>query len=380
MLRVVLIIVTILLYVWAWHQNQLRQIDSNGVTAIQQDKAPLANTEPYYSERFINRERTGTISHVSSISPLGQNNMACAWYAGSREGAGDVSIYFSQFDEESQNWGEPVVLVDRLQSSRELQRYVKKVGNPLLYTDTTGRLWLFYSTVTVGGWSGCSLNYKISTDGGSTWSESKKMILSPFFNLTENVKNKGISFDDGSFIIPIYHEFINKYSQLALIRPGGGSIRYEVSKITTTGKAIQPSILQDEGQAMTAFFRNMGGRKEGYILKARSNNMGQTWSGLSETSLPNPNSGFDMITLDDNRYLAVINNSFHDRSNLTILVSEDKGVTWKTVKVLENSPGKEYSYPSLIRSRSGLYHITYTYERRRIKHIVFNEAWIRSLK
>ena len=145
------------------------------------------------------------------------------------------------------------------------------------------------------------------------------------------------------------------------------------------GKAIQPSILYDEGKSMKAFFRNMGDNRENYILNASSNDMGQTWSGISSTSLPNPNSGFDMIKLRDNMYLAAINYSFHGRSNLSMLLSQDKGRTWRTIKVLENTPGQEYSYPSISRSNSGLYHITYTYERRKIKHIVFNEAWVRNL-
>jgi len=142
----------------------------------------------------VNIETPGYISHVSSISPVGNNEMACAWYAGSIEGAADVAIYFSIFNEKTQSWRPPVKLVDRLQSSNESRRYVKKIGNPLLFSDNAGRLWLFYSSVAVGGWSGSSLNFKVSADNGNTWTKSSKMILSPFFNLTENVKNKGIGF------------------------------------------------------------------------------------------------------------------------------------------------------------------------------------------
>ena len=379
MLRFVLIILTIFLYAVSWYQKLPNKNDWDISTITEQNTGCLTHKTPFYSETFVNIETPGYISHVSSISPA-DNKMACAWYAGSREGAGDVAIYFSLFNEETLTWGQPVKLVDRLQSSNELKRDVKKIGNPVLFSDSAGRLWLFYSSVTVGGWSGCSLNYKISTDGGSTWTNSSKMILSPFFNLTENVKNKGILFEDGSFVIPVYHEFINKFSQLVRLKPGKGHTNYEIWKITTNENAIQPSILPDEGGAMTAFFRNMGNKKENYILKTFSKDAGKTWSELIDTSLPNPNSGFDIIRLADGGYLAVINYSFHDRSNLTMLISEDKGKTWRKIKVLENTPGKEYSYPSINRSNSGLYHLTYTYERRRIKHIVFNEPWIRSLK
>jgi predicted neuraminidase len=54
------------------------------------------------------------------------------------------------------------------------------------------------------------------------------------------------------------------------------------------------------------------------------------------------------------------------------------GPTWKDLQVLEHNPGREYSYPSLTRT-SRYIHLTYTYERKRIKHVVFNEAWLKGL-
>ena len=44
--------------------------------------------------------------------------------------------------------------------------------------------------------------------------------------------------------------------------------------------------------------------------------------------------------------------------------------------VLENEPGNEFSYPAVIQSEDGLVHITYTWKRRRIKHVVFDPAAI----
>jgi predicted neuraminidase len=355
--------------------------DNRTVAAQDENRFLLNNKKPFYSEGFVTEERPGTISHVSSISPAGNNKMACVWYAGTREGARDVAIYFSIFDEEKATWTKPIILVDRGQCCRELKRYIKKVGNPLLFSDKEGRLWLFYASITFGGWSGSSLNYKISEDGGYTWSKSRKMILSPFLNLTNNVKNKGINFNDGSFIIPVYHEFIKKFSQLVWVRPtDSDGVKLEIRKITHQKKAIQPSLLYNGGKNLSAFFRNMGPKGSSYILIAHSNDMGQSWSGLSDTHLPNPNSGFDMITLSDGSYLGVVNNSFTDRSNLSLVISRDIGKTWKILKVLENTPNREYSYPSINRSGRGFYHITYTYEKRRIKHIVFNEAWIKQLE
>lgn len=383
MIRISTVLLIILLYLFPFYQNISNEVrwDNRTVATQDENRFLLSNKKPFYSEGFVTEERPGSISHVSSISPAGNNKIACVWYAGSREGARDVAIYFSIFDEEKATWTKPIILVDRGQCCRELKRYIKKVGNPLLFSDKEDRLWLFYSSITFGGWSGSSLNYKISEDGGYTWSKSRKMILSPFLNLTNNVKNKGISFNDGSFIIPVYHEFIKKFSQLVWVRPTySDGVKLEIRKMTHQKKAIQPSLLYNGGKNLSAFFRNMGPKGSSHILIAYSNDMGQSWSGLSDTHLPNPNSGFDMITLSDGSYLGVINNSFTDRSNLSLVISRDIGKTWKILKVLENTPNREYSYPSINRSGRGFYHITYTYEKRRIKHIVFNEAWIKQLE
>jgi len=342
-------------------------------------KRDLSNSEgPFYSESFINNEVDGIKCHASSITSAGKYRMVSVWYAGSREGAADVALYISFFDEKKNSWTDTEVLINRDDSSRELNRYVKKIGNPVIFSDNKDRLYLFYSTVSIGGWSGTSINYKISLDRGTTWTASRKMVLSPFLNLTNNVKNKGIVLDDGSIVLPVYHEFIKKYSQMVRVRPDAYGIKYEINKATHEHKAIQPSILPEEEKVLVAFFRNMDSDEEKYILMAESNDLGNTWTGLQSTTLPHPNSGFDMIRLSNGFYLGAINKAFDNRGNLTLVLSGDRGRTWKDLKVIESKPDKEYSYPSISMSEDGLYHITYTYERKRIKHVVFNEAWIRS--
>ena len=372
----------IIFYLIPFYQNHLvlnKERSWDKMKVANHDNILSFSDKPFYSEDFVYQAKPDTMCHVSSICSAGNNKMACTWYAGSRENAEDVAIYFSIFDEEKASWTNPIVLVDRKQCSRELNRYIKKVGNSLIFDDKNGRLWLFYVSIVMGGWSGSTLNYKVSSDGGYTWSKSRKMILSPFFNLTHNVKNKGINFDDGSFLLPVYHEFIKKFSQLVWVRPGETAVQYEIRKMSREKKAIQPSLLHTREKDLVAFFRNMASGERNYILMAHSNDLGQTWSELNNTPLPNPNSGFDMIKLSDGAYLGVINNSFYDRSNLTIVISCDKGKTWKSLKILENTPDKRYAYPSISRSGQGFYHITYTYESKKIKHVVFNEAWIKKL-
>jgi len=84
--------------------------------------------------------------------------------------------------------------------------------------------------------------------------------------------------------------------------------------------------------------------------------------------LPNPNSGTDAVTLRDGRHLLVYNHTTHDRHPLNIAISPE-GTTWTPSVTLENEEG-EFSYPAVIQGEDGRIHITYTWNRRRIKHAV----------
>jgi predicted neuraminidase len=91
---------------------------------------------------------------------------------------------------------------------------------------------------------------------------------------------------------------------------------------------------------------------------------------LTAAALPNPNAGFDAVRLDDGRFLLVYNHTSSGRSPLNIALSKD-GVRWEPSVTLENQPG-EYSYPAVIQARDGRVHVTYTWRRERIKHVVLD--------
>ncbi len=63
------------------------------------------------------------------------------------------------------------------------------------------------------------------------------------------------------------------------------------------------------------------------------------------------------------------------RSPLNVAVSRD-GKAWEAALVLESEPG-EYSYPAVIQSSDGRVHITYTWKRQRVKHVVVDPAGLK---
>jgi alpha-L-rhamnosidase len=89
---------------------------------------------------------------------------------------------------------------------------------------------------------------------------------------------------------------------------------------------------------------------------------------MTLADLPNPNSGTDAVTLADGRQVLVFNNTPKGRTPLNVAVSDDASA-WNVAATLEDAPG-EYSYPAVIQTKDKKIHITYTWQRKRIKHVV----------
>ena len=89
--------------------------------------------------------------------------------------------------------------------------------------------------------------------------------------------------------------------------------------------------------------------------------------------LPNSSTGTDAVTLRDGRHLLVYNHTAKGRGVLNVAVSTD-GRAWNAALVLEDTDGAEFSYPAVIQTRDGRVHITYTWKRERIRHVVLDPA------
>ena len=75
--------------------------------------AASANGQPFFLEEVVNPDSPFAMSHVSSLSELPDGRLAATWYAGSREGAGDVAIYFSIRAPADTRWSLPRAIVTR---------------------------------------------------------------------------------------------------------------------------------------------------------------------------------------------------------------------------------------------------------------------------
>jgi cyclophilin family peptidyl-prolyl cis-trans isomerase len=115
----------------------------------------------------------------------------------------------------------------------------------------------------------------------------------------------------------------------------------------------------------------------GRIFESRSADGGETWTPPEPTVFPNPNAGIDAVTLGDGRHVLVYNPVTEGRGILAVAFSRD-GKTWERVLTFEEEKGAEFSYPAVIQTRDGLVHITYTWKRQRIRHVVLDLSVLRA--
>jgi predicted neuraminidase len=310
--------------------------------------------------------------HASTIveTPTG---FVAAWFGGTSEKHPDVGIWLSRHIAGS--WTPPVEVANGIQDTRAGESPKRfACWNPALFQPKAGPLLLFYKVgPSPSTWWGMM---KTSTDGGATWSNSRRLpdgFLGP-------IKNKPVQLANGAIVCPSSTEgdgwklYLETTSDLGTTWNKTGPLN-DGRRIG----AIQPSILFHSDGRWQILARDR--RKAGSIWSAWSRDAGKTWTELESTELPNPSSGIDAVTLSDGRQLVVYNHTqrsqtslgfAESRSKLNVAVSDD-GMHWNAALLLERALG-EYSYPAVIQSRDGRVHVTYTWKRERIRHVTIEPA------
>lgn len=311
--------------------------------------------------------------HASTIAET-KSGLVAAWFAGTHENHADVGIRVARHD--GAKWLESVEVADG--SEGEVKDH--PCWNPVLFQPKNGPLMLFYK---VGpnprDWWGMLITSK---DDGKTWSKPHKLgkdqKLGSNSNLIGPVKNKPIQLPDGSILCPSSTEHDGWRAHFELTGDLGKT--WQVIGPINDGKefgTIQPSILTYPDGKMQVLCRS----RQSVIAQSFSNDGGKTWSKMTGTELPNPNAGTDAVTLRDGRQLLVYNHTVRrgpfpsGRNMLNVAISKD-GQDWKPALTLERARG-EYSYPAVIQASDGRVHITYTYQRRSVKHVVLDPRQVK---
>ena len=343
--------------------------------------SPGTATSPWFMEQFAAMEGHPPHLHAASAVGMTDGSLSGFWYGGSAEGARDVSIFAAS--QRNGAWSPDRPLVTRAAVQADLDRHIRKLGNASVIRHADGRLWMFFVTVSVGGWAGSSINLIESRDEGQTWSPPRRLVTSPFLNVSTLVRTGPLRYADGSIGLPAYHEFIGKFAELIHIDPNGQVI--SKTRLSKGRRALQPDVvILDETRAVLLL--RDGGPPPRHVLRATTDDAGKVWTDPTEIAMPNPDAALDALTLDGKRLVAAFNDSGEGRERLTLAVSSDLGLAWQPVAILADEkagpPGKategrhEYSYPWIMHGADGLFHVLFTWNREQIRHVSFNQAWL----
>lgn len=362
-------------------------------------------------------------NHGSSIVETASGDLIACWFHGHGERrSDDVQISGARKRTGESAWSAPFVMAD----TPDLPDC-----NPVLFIDPRGMLWLFWIAVQDNEWGGSLLKYRIASsytkDGPPEWewqdvihcrpvdidplffdalSESEKMYAEylktndRLRGEIETIKVRGkekltqrlgwmtrlhpIMLSDTRMMLGLYSDVFN-CSLAGFTEDWGKTWQFSKPIVSPELGNIQPSFVKTSKGDIVAFMRDNGVPKR--IRRAESHDGGISWGPISKLDIPNPGSSLECIALSNGHWVMVCNDTENGRHILSAYLSDDEGATWKWKRHLEDfQPGEgSGAYPSLIQGKNGVLHCTYSFVRKgtegsTIKHVAFNEEWIKEGK
>mmetsp|Transcript_5163 Transcript_5163/g.8963 ORF Transcript_5163/g.8963 Transcript_5163/m.8963 type:complete len:472 (+) Transcript_5163:529-1944(+) len=384
------------------HKRKKVKDEDGASPAVKQDQQIF---QPVWSE-----------CHSSSITEVSPGVLLAVWFAGTEENSPDVAILSARY--EGGLWEPPVEVVPPLE--RGSKACGKAMGvrckgfnstwNPVLLTHPSGEILLFYKVGnSPSAWAGL---IKRSQDGGVSWEEPESMPQ----GVAGPAKNKVLILPNGRLLAPASTEAVGP------LNPTGGRERIwkcwvdesldggrtwaRRGPIPFDGNIIQPVFYIDNDNRVRMLarsateltadgmkgntYRDPVNRKhiihpgKKFMIMAVGDENGDNWAKGYPLSLPCPNSGLDAVKLRDGRLLAGYNDEWDTdeargeqcsryRCRLALAVSGDDGASWRKVVVLVDGKGTvEHSYPALIQTEDGYVHVTYTDDRKSIRHVILD--------
>lgn len=300
--------------------------------------------------------------HVASLAQAPNGDLLYSFYAGKAEKADDVATYMSRRPRGKRTWTEPRVIFDEPD---------RPDGNAVLYSDGK-RVHLFFSTIMGQQWTDAILRRISSDDNGRTWSEPKTIREEWGWLFA----TRPFEMSNGELLVPIYAE--SNWSSGWYIASDDLSTwtsypsKFEDWPQSPNG-AIQPATVELEDGHLLAFLRT----RDHLIYRTESFDYGRTWTEAAPTDMPNNNARIALLKLDDGALLMANNPTTDGRSPLRLSLSYDNGKTWPYSVDVEDEPGQEFSYPYLIQTRDGMIQLGYTHRRKSMRHVAFNEAFVK---
>lgn len=388
--------------------------------------------EPFYHSRMI-FPLDALHNHGSCVVETPDGGLFAVWYRGSGERqADDVAVLGSRLPRGAREWSAPFPVADTPGFPD---------CNPCAVVDPRGRLRVYWPVILANEWHTALLMEKVSAPlKGSRppkWTSERPVLLKPGPEFARKVeasveqdlkelttrlpaqaqaaareylerrrKNASdryfhrmgwmprahpVILDGARLIVPLYSDGFD-FSLMAITDDWGAT--WKVSAPLVGAGPVQPALARRRDGTLVAYFRDNGPPPK-RVMTSESRDRGETWSPVRDTEILNPGAGLDVTVLRDGRWVMVNNDTERGRHSLAISLSADEGRTWRHLRRLEldrRAPNPTTaSYPSVIQTRDGRIHVTYTYTvsnadarldsqgrrlRECIKHVELAPEWI----
>ncbi len=420
MTRILLVILTTLFF------HGFGLVSNSAAAASRKADSPFLESELVFPLE-------GWHNHASVIIEAPNGDLLVCWFHGSGERtADDVKIEGARKRKGAKKWSTRFTMADT-------PGYPDT--NCTMFIDSQGRLWLLWPTILANRWETALMKYCISSDyrrdGPPRWEVSEILHVTPgpeFAVAVTNYVQKAEALADATappemrarlkdyfqslrtqagdklsnrlgwmtrahplildgqrLIVPLYSDGFS-FSLMAITDDWGKTWR--TSTPLTGGGNIQPSIVRRKDGSLYTLMRDNGPPPK-RLHQSESRDRGETWSEVTDSNLPNPGSGAEIIALRNGHWALISNDTERGRHSLAVQISDDEGRTWTWKRHLElDEPGPEagsYHYPTIIQAKDGTLHASYSYHlgkqnlpkdangrsaAKTIKHAHFNQAWV----
>jgi predicted neuraminidase len=303
------------------------------------------------------------VAHASALLPMPTTHPAVLlafWFAGASESAADVQIAASQFDRTAQQWSAARFVVNRHAMAQQLGLGLRRLGNPVAWLDSQGRIHLFVVATGLGGWASSRILHLRQSNQGQdfaalTFAVDRVLPLSWLWNTSFLVRTAPLPLTDGGMLLPVYFEMGIKYP-VALRFDGSGEFLGMV-RISSRNHLLQPTMVMATESRWLALMRDQ--RPNGKVAVAQTEDGGLSWSDLPDLALHNPNSSVAGLGLAPGQMFLAHNSLPLGRTALDLSASSD-GQTWTLSQALAHGSGNdEYSYPAMAWADNSLW-VSYT--------------------
>jgi len=290
-------------------------------------------------------------SHASSIEEH-NGQIYLSWYAYEEKEHTHGQIVISKFSKEIGDWTKGKFIFPDYDKA--------SCGNPVIFS-FAGKLHIFFVVLRGGYWDKAQI-YTSTMNDDESWTNPERVNTEAGIM----VRHRPIINQDQATICAY-----DEKTMSTILYKFSSNLKSWTKFSEFSGEYIQGDILQFSPKEWQMYLRAAGDNT--HVMKALSANGGATWEIARDTPLLCPLSGIAAIKLSNDQILVCNNHTEqHKRNPLSLSLSSSKGVSFELGPYHIDKSPIELSYPSLLQDSDGNIHISYTYNRKMIKHILIS--------